>query len=89
MTSKRRHPAQASRILATGLSAATLLGIVAVLGARSSPAIPQSGTARAKVAVVLHPPVAAGRVPPPTRSPTKRGGGSMAGRAPDTTTGPS
>ena len=35
MTSKRRHPAQASRILATGLSAATLLGIVAVLGTQS------------------------------------------------------
>ena len=34
MTSKRRHPAQTSRILATGLSAATLLGIVAVLGAQ-------------------------------------------------------
>jgi hypothetical protein len=93
MTSKRRHPAQASRILATGLSAATLLGIVAVLGARSLPATPQPIPAPAKVAVVLHPSVAqppgARRVPPTTRAPSKRGASSMARRAADTTTGPS
>jgi hypothetical protein len=89
MMTSRRHPAQASRIVAAGLSTATMLSIVAVLGARSSPATPQPAPKPAKVAVVLHPPVAAGRVPPPTPSPAKRGGSSMAGRAPDTTTGPS
>jgi hypothetical protein len=46
MTSKRRHPAQASRILATGLSAATLLSIVAVLGAQ-----PPAGAPEAPVAI--------------------------------------
>jgi hypothetical protein len=92
---RRRHPAQASRIVAAGLSTATMLGIVAVLGARSGPATPQAVTARAKVAVVLHPsvaehpPAAARRVPLTSRSPARRGASSMAGRAPDTTTGPS
>jgi hypothetical protein len=55
MTSKRRHPAQASRILATGLSAATLLGIVAVLGARPPAGPPDypAGVAPARVTVVI------------------------------------
>jgi hypothetical protein len=90
---RRRHPAQASRIVAAGLSTATMLGVVAVLGARSSPAAPQTVRGPAKADVVLRAPAAqhpaAGRVPPTTRSPAKRGASSMAGRAPDTTTGPS
>ena len=55
MTSKRRHPAQASRILATGLSAATLFGIVAVLGAQPPPGAPEPpvSVAPARVTVVL------------------------------------
>jgi hypothetical protein len=55
MTSKRRHPAQASRILATGLSAATLLGIVAVLGAQPPVGPPDdpAAAAPARVTVVL------------------------------------
>jgi hypothetical protein len=55
MTSKRRHPAQASRILATGLSAATLLGIVAVLGAQPPVGPPDdpAGVAPAGVTVVI------------------------------------
>jgi hypothetical protein len=55
MTNKRRHPAQASRILATGLSGATLLGIVAVLGAQlpaDSPDGP-TGVTPARVTVVI------------------------------------
>jgi hypothetical protein len=70
-----------------------MLGIVAVLGARSSPATPQAVPGPAKADVALHAPVAqhpgAGRVPPTTRSPAKGGASLMAGRAPDTTTGPS
>jgi hypothetical protein len=90
---RRRHPAQASRIVAAGLSTATMLGIVAVLGARSTPATPQTVPRPAKADVALRAPVAqhsaAGRVPPTTRSPAKRGASSMAGRTPDTTTSPS
>jgi hypothetical protein len=80
MTSKRRHPAQASRILAAGLSTATVLGVVAVLGAAPS-ASPQDGSgivAPPKVAVVIRIPGtgATGRqVQPP-----------LARQAPDTTT---
>ena len=58
MTRHRRHPAQASRILATGLSAATLLGIVAVLGAQPAATTPDgpAGIAPARVTVVTgHP----------------------------------
>ena len=60
MTSKRRHPAQASRILATGLSAATLLGIMAVLGAQSPAGAPEKpvGIAPASVTVVVGDPQA-------------------------------
>ena len=55
MTSRRRHPAQASRILATGLSTATLLGIVAVLGAQPPADAPEepAGIAPARVTVVI------------------------------------
>ena len=55
MTSRRRHPAQASRILATGLSTATLLGIVAVLGAQPPADTPKqpADIAPAKVTVVI------------------------------------
>jgi hypothetical protein len=54
MTSRRRHPAQASRILATGLSTATLLGIVAVLGAQPPTDTPEEpGIAPARVTVAI------------------------------------
>jgi hypothetical protein len=55
MTSRRRHPAQASRILATGLSASTLLGIVAVLGAQPPADTPvqPADIAPARVTVVI------------------------------------
>ena len=83
MTSKRRHPAQASRILATGLSTATLLGIVAVPG-RPTPAGPpdtSTGIAPARVTVVIGDP----RTNPPARRATAR----QAARRPDTSTRPS
>ena len=69
MTSKRRHPAQASRILATGLSAATLLGIVAVLGAQPPVGPPDdpAGVAPARVTVVIG--------DRPTNSPGRHGDG--------------
>jgi hypothetical protein len=83
MTSRRRHPAQASRILATGLSAATLLGIVAVLGAHPPTDAPQepAGIAPARVTVVIGGPQAN----PPARRATTR----PAARRPHTSTRPS
>jgi hypothetical protein len=76
MTSKRRHPAQASRILATGLSAATLLGIVAVLGTQPpvGPRDDPAGVAPARVTVVIgdrhtNPPVRAATVQQTRRTP--------------------
>jgi hypothetical protein len=83
MTSQRRHPAQASRILATGLSAATLLGIVAVLGAQPPAATPDAATAiaPARVTVVIGDPQAK----PPRRQATAR----QARQRPDTSTRPS
>jgi hypothetical protein len=83
MTSKRRHPAQASRILATGLSAATLLGIVAVLGAQPPTDAPvePTGIASAKVTVALGDP----RANPAVRRATA----PQAARRPHTSTRPS
>jgi hypothetical protein len=83
MTSKRRHPAQASRILATGLSAATLLGIVAVLGAQPPAGAPEAPVAIApdRVTVVVGDPQAN----PPARRATPR----RAARRPHTSTRPS
>ena len=77
MTSKRRHPAQASRILATGLSAATLLGIVAVLGTQSPVGPPDddpAGVPPARVTVVIgdrhtNPPGLPETAPQPHRTP--------------------
>lgn len=83
MTSRRRHPAQASRILTTGLSAATLLGIVAVLGARppaDAPATP-ADIAPARVTVAIGDP----RANPPARRTTAR----PTPQAPHTSTRPS
>ena len=83
MTSKRRHPAQASRILATGLSAATLLGIVAVLGAQPPTDAPEepTGIAPARVTVAIGDP----RANPAARRATA----PQAGRRPHTSTRPS
>ena len=83
MTSRRRHPAQASRILATGLSAATLLGIVAVLGAQPPADAPKepAGIASARVTTVLGDP----NTNPPGRPATAQ----PARPAPDTSTHPS
>jgi hypothetical protein len=83
MTSRRRHPAQASRILATGLSAATLLGIVAVLGAQPPAGAPEQpvGIAPARVMVVVGDPQAN----PPARRATAR----QTARRPHTSTRPS
>ena len=83
MTRHRRHPAQASRILATGLSAATLLGIVAVLGAQPPATTPEgpAGIAPARVTVVTgHP-----HANPPDRQATAQ----QARHTPDTSTRPS
>lgn len=79
---RRRHPAQASRTLATGLSAATLLGIVAVLGATPAAGGPQGSPA------VTRPTVTVVRIPD-TGTGGRRAQPSQAGRAPDTTTRPS
>jgi hypothetical protein len=83
MTSRRRHPAQASRILATGLSTATLLGIVALLGAQPPADGPEerAGIAPAKVTVVVGDP----RANPPGPGATAR----QADRRPHTSTRPS
>ena len=83
MTRHRRHPAQASRILATGLSGATLLGIVAVLGAQPAATTPDgpAGIAPARVTVVTGDPHAN----PPDRPATAQ----QARHTPDTSTRPS
>jgi hypothetical protein len=83
MTSRRRHPAQASRILATGLSTATLLGIMAVLGAQppADPPAEPVGIAPARVTVVPGDP----RANPPGRPATA----GQAALRPHTSTRPS
>jgi hypothetical protein len=98
MTRQRRHPAQASRIVAAGLSTASLLGIVAVLGAQppagTPPAPPEDASARivlvALVPAVEQPgrralaPRVVGAPATPRRAPARQ-----AARAPHTTTRPS
>jgi hypothetical protein len=92
MTSRRRHPAQASRILATGLSTATLLGIVAVLGAQPPADAPEepAGIAPARVTVVIGDP---GAKPPDqqatARQTARRATARQTARRPDTSTRPS
>lgn len=88
MTSKRRHPAQASRILATGLSAATLLGIVAVLGAQPPAGAPEApvGIAPARVTVVVGDP---GAKPSARRVTPRQATARRAARRPHTSTRPS
>jgi hypothetical protein len=88
MTSKRRHPAQASRILATGLSAATLLGIVAVLGAQPPAGAPEApvGIAPARVTVVVGDP---GANPHARRATPRQATARRAARRPHTSTRPS
>jgi hypothetical protein len=83
MTSKRRHPAQASRILATGLSAATLLSIVAVLGAQlpADPPDGPTGITPPRVTVVI----GDGHANPPGR----QAAAQQARQRPDTSTRPS
>ena len=83
MTSKRRHPAQASRILATGLSAATLLGIVAVLGTQPPVGPPDDPAAVAPTRVTV---VIGDR---PTNSPGRTATARRARRTPHTRTRPS
>jgi hypothetical protein len=88
MTSGRRHPAQASRILATGLSTATLLGIVAILGAQPPTDAPvePAGIAPARVTVVIGDPGANLSARRATARPTAR---QATARRPDTSTHPS
>ena len=88
MTSRRRHPAQASRILATGLSAATLLGIVAVLGAQPPAGAPEEpgGIAPARVTVVIGDP---GAKPSTRRATTRQPARQATARRPDTSSRPS
>ena len=83
MTSKRRHPAQASRILATGLSTASLLGIVAVLGAQPPADAPEqpADIAPAKVTVVIG--------DPDPNPPRRRATAQPAPQRPHTSTRPS
>ena len=83
MTRHRRHPAQASRILATGLSAATLLGILAVLGTQPPVGPPEdpAGVAPARVTVVI----GDRHTNPPDRPATAH----QARHTPDTSTRPS
>ena len=93
MTSKRRHPAQASRILATGLSAATLLSIVAVLGAQppaGAPAAPV-GVAPARVTVVVGDPRAnpSARRATPRQATPRQATARRPARRPHTSTRPS
>jgi len=87
MTSRRRHPAQASRILATGLSTATLLGIVAVLGAQPPADAPEepAGIAPARVRVIGDP----GANPPARRATARQTARRATARRPDTSTRPS
>jgi hypothetical protein len=94
MTSRRRHPAQASRILTTGLSAATLLGIVAVLGAQPPAGAPEApvAIAPARVTVVVGDPGArplARRVPPRRVTSRRATPGQATARRPHTSTRPS
>ena len=90
MTSRRRHPAQASRILATGLSTATLLGIVAVLGAQPPAGAPEEpvGIAPARVTVVIGDPGAKPSARRAARQ-TARQTAPATARRPDTSTRPS
>ena len=91
MTSRRRHPAQASRILATGLSTATLLGIVAVLGAQPPAGAPEApvGIAPAKVTVVVGDPGAKPSARRAAARQTARRATRQIARRPDTSTRPS
>jgi hypothetical protein len=98
MTRQRRHPAQASRIVAAGLGTASLLGIVAVLGAQPPAGTPPTPPEVASARIVL-----VARVPaveqPGRRAPTprvvgppaspRRAPARQATRTPHTTTGPS
>jgi hypothetical protein len=95
---RRRHPAQASRIVAAGLSTASVLGIVAVLGAQPPAGSPQAPpeAASARVVLVVRVPTAEqpGRRAPAPRvvvPPTtwRRAPAQQAARAPHTTTRPS
>ena len=88
MTRHRRHPAQASRILATGLSAATLLGIVAVLGAQPPAGAPEdpAGLAPARVSGVLGDP---GAKPSARRATARQTARQATARRPDTSSRPS
>jgi hypothetical protein len=88
MTRHRRHPAQASRILATGLSAATLLGIVAVLGAQPPAGAPEepAGIAPARVTVVIGDP---GAKPSARRATARQTARQATARRPDTSSRPS
>jgi len=80
---QRRHPAQASRVLAAGLSAATMLGIVALLGAAPRAGLPEGSGAVAppKVAVVVG--------VPGVGTSSRRAQPSQVAKAPDTSTRPS
>lgn len=88
MTSRRRHPAQASRILATGLSGATLLGIVAVLGAQPAATSPDgpAGIAPARVTVVIGDP---GAKPSARQATARQTARQATARRPDTSSRPS
>ena len=91
MTSRRRHPAQASRILATGLSTATLLGIVAVLGAHPPAGAPEEpvGIAPARVTVVVGDPGAKPSTRQTARQTARRATTRQTARRPHTSTRPS
>ena len=80
---QRRHPAQASRVLAAGLSAATMLGIVALLGVAAPADLPEGSGAVTplEVAVVV-------RVPGVETS-SRRTQPSQVAKVPDTSTRPS
>jgi hypothetical protein len=98
MTRQRRHPAQASRIVAAGLSTATVLGIVAVLGAQPPAGIPAAPpeVASARTVLVVRVPTVepTGRRAPAPRvvgPPTtwRRAPAQQAALAPHTTSRPS